>query len=140
LPQVIDLLLEVLQPLLILPDEGHDCRLGGRRYPVPQSNGDWRNGRHATILRPLGTRTISACERLPLEAFQPLLELEAARGRAQRLRLYRHLLGAIATHRVAGRPDRFEPRLKKHRRNHYGWLTRPRREVKRDMAKGVTEI
>jgi hypothetical protein len=37
-------------------------------------------------------------------------------------------------------PDRFEPRVKKRRRNHYAWLTKPRGEVKRDMAKGVTEI
>lgn len=72
-----------------------------------------------------------------LEAFQPLLELQAAQGKLHRLRLYQHLLRAIATHRVADRPDRFEPRVKKHRRNHYAWLTRPRNEVKRDMAKGV---
>jgi len=75
-----------------------------------------------------------------LEAFQPLLELQAARGNVHRLRLYQHLLRAIATHRVADRPDRFEPRVKKERRNHYGWLTRPRNEVKRDMAKGVITI
>ena len=75
-----------------------------------------------------------------LEAFQPLLELQAARGRTHRMRLYQHLLRAIATHRVADRPDRFEPRVKKHRRNHYGWLTRPRSDVKRDMAKGVITI
>jgi hypothetical protein len=70
-----------------------------------------------------------------LEAFQPLLELEAARGQAQRL-LYQDILRATATHRVGDRPDRFEPREKKHRRNHYGWLTEPRGEVKRKMAKG----
>ena len=75
-----------------------------------------------------------------LEAFQPLLEFEAARGRAQQLRLYQEILRAIATHRVADRPDRFEPRVKKRRRNHYGWLTKPRSEVKRMMAKGLTEI
>ncbi len=54
-------------------------------------------------------------------------------------RLYHHLLDAVATHRVAGRPDRFEPRVKKHRRNHYGWLTTPRAEIKRKMAKRVAE-
>jgi hypothetical protein len=75
-----------------------------------------------------------------LEAFQPLLELQADRGRAHRLGLYEDLLRAVATHRVADRPDRFEPRVKKHRRNHYGWLTEPRSEVKRKMAKGITEI
>jgi Transposase DDE domain len=75
-----------------------------------------------------------------LGAFQPLLELQAARGRAHRVGLYQDLLRAVATHRVADRPDRFEPRVKKHRRNHYGWLTEPRSEVKRKMAKGLTGI
>jgi hypothetical protein len=74
-----------------------------------------------------------------LEAFQPLLEFRAAQDAAQRLRLYQDLLQAIATHRVADRPDRFEPRAKKRRRNHYNWLTKPRAEIKRKMAKGVTE-
>ena len=75
-----------------------------------------------------------------LEAFQPLIELRAAHDAAHRLRLYQHLLDAIATHRVADRPDRYEPRVKKHRRNHYDWLTKPRAEIKRKMAKGVTKI
>ena len=75
-----------------------------------------------------------------LDAFQPLIELRAARDAAHRLQLYQHLLDAIATHRVADRPDRYEPRVKKHRRNHYGWLTRPRSEVKRMMAKGLIKI
>lgn len=75
-----------------------------------------------------------------LEAFQPVIELQSAHGMAHRLRLYQNLLRAIATHRVADRPDRFEPRLKKRRRNHYDWLTRPRSEIKRDMAKGFTVI
>ena len=74
-----------------------------------------------------------------LEAFQPLLEFRTAQDPAQRLRLYQDLLHAIATHRVADRPDRFEPRAKKRRRNHYNWLTKPRAEIKRKMAKGVTE-
>ena len=75
-----------------------------------------------------------------LEAFQPLIELRAAHDAAHRLRLYQNLLDAIATHRVADRPDRYEPRVKKQRRNHYGWLTKPRAEIKRKMAKGVTKI
>jgi len=74
-----------------------------------------------------------------LEVFQPLLEYRTAQGPAQRLRRYQDLLRAIATHRVADRPDRFEPRAKKRRRNHYNWLTKPRAEIKRKMAKGVTE-
>ncbi len=74
-----------------------------------------------------------------LEAFQPLLELGAAKDAAGRLRLYHDLLDAIATHRVGDRPDRYEPRVKKRRRNHYGWLTEPRAEMKRKMAKGVNK-
>ncbi len=74
------------------------------------------------------------------EAFQPVIELHTAQGTAYRLRLYQNLLRAIATHRVADRPDRFEPRVKKRRRNHYEWLTRPRSEVKLQMAKGFTGI
>jgi hypothetical protein len=75
-----------------------------------------------------------------LEAFQPAIEFQTAQGTAHRLRLYQNLLRAIATHRVADRPDRFEPRLKKRCRNHYECLTRPRSEIKRDMAKGVIRI
>jgi Transposase DDE domain len=75
-----------------------------------------------------------------LAAFQPLLEFGAAGGAADRLRLCRDLLAAVATHRVADRPDRYEPRVKKRRRNHYGWLTRPRAEMRRRMAKSVTRM
>ncbi len=76
-----------------------------------------------------------------LKAFQPLLEFGArAADAAARLRLYHELLDAIATHRVGDRPDRYEPRLKKRRRNYYDWLTKPRAELKRKMAKGATAI
>jgi hypothetical protein len=74
-----------------------------------------------------------------LEAFQPLFELRLARDAAHSLLLYHYLLDAIATHQVADRPDRYEPRLKKQRRNFYDWLTKPRAEMKRMTAKGVTE-
>jgi hypothetical protein len=69
-----------------------------------------------------------------LAAFQPLLDLGAA-GAVDRVRVCRHLLDAIAAHRVANRPDRYEPRLKKRRRNYYDWLTRPRAEIRREMAR-----
>ena len=72
-------------------------------------------------------------------AFQPLLTLGTAGYTADRLRLYHDLLDAIAAHRVADRPDRYEPRVKKRRRNHYGWLTQPRAEIKRRMAKRLTK-
>lgn len=54
--------------------------------------------------------------------------------RPRRLCLYQDVLRAIATHRVADRPDRFEPRLKKRRRNHYGWLTRPQASALHELA------
>ena len=73
-----------------------------------------------------------------LEAFQPLLELGAPDD-AGRWRLYQGLLDAIASHRVADRPDRYEPRLKKRRRNNYDWLTEPRAKIKRKMAKRLTK-
>ena len=73
-----------------------------------------------------------------LEAFRPLIE--RTHHPARRLELYQHLLHAIATHRVADRPNRFEPRVKKHRRNHYAWLMRPRAEMKRLMSKGLVKI
>ncbi len=75
-----------------------------------------------------------------LEAFQPTIAIQGEHDSTLRQRLYQHLLDAIASHRVADRPDRYEPRVKKHRRNHYGWLTKPRAEIKRMMAKGVTVI
>ena len=62
-----------------------------------------------------------------LEAFQPLIAFRGERSAVHRMALYQQLLDAVATHQVADRPDRFEPRVKKHRRNHYGWLTKPRR-------------
>ena len=72
-----------------------------------------------------------------LEAFEPLLVLGPARDAAGRRDLYHELLDAIATHRVADRPDRFEPRLKKWRKDYCGWFTEPRAELKRKMAKGI---
>jgi Transposase DDE domain len=73
-----------------------------------------------------------------LAAFQPLLAHGAA-GPADRMRLYRDLLAAVAAHRVGSRPDRSEPRLRKRRWSQYDWLTKPRAELKRRMAKPVTQ-
>jgi len=72
-----------------------------------------------------------------LEAFEPLLARGPARAAAGRRDLCHEVLDAIATHRVADRPDRFEPRLKKRRKDYCGWFTKPRAEVKRMMAKGI---
>jgi hypothetical protein len=75
-----------------------------------------------------------------LEAFQPLIALQGENNAARRRVLYERLLDAVAIHRVADRPDRFEPRLRKRRPKHYGYLRKPRRETKRDMQNGVLVI
>src|SRR5208283_891245 len=74
-----------------------------------------------------------------LEAFQPVIAIQGQHDSAFRTTLYQQLLDAIAVHRVADRPDRYEPRLRKRRPKHYGFLRKPRRQTKRDMAKGLTE-
>jgi hypothetical protein len=73
-----------------------------------------------------------------LEAFQPVIALRAGGDAECRRGLYQQVLDAIATHRVADRPDRVEPRLRKRRPKHYGFLRKPRAETKRDILKGVS--
>jgi hypothetical protein len=93
----------------------------------------------AATLHNLAPRSISFKGTIQtVEAFQPIIE--RAHNPAHRIELCRHLLDAIATHQVADRPNRFEPRVKKHRRNHFGWLMKPRAEMKLLMAKGVVKI
>lgn len=68
-----------------------------------------------------------------LEAFRPVIAIQGERDSTYRQRLYQQLLDAIATHRVADRPDRFEPRQRKRRPKKYDSMLKPRNEVKRDM-------
>jgi hypothetical protein len=75
-----------------------------------------------------------------LEAFRPLIAYEAHRDAGHRATLYEIVLQAIAVHRVADRPDRFEPRMAKRRPKRYDRLTRPRREIKLQMLKRVSKI
>lgn len=75
-----------------------------------------------------------------LEAFGPLIAYQAHRGAGHRAALYEQVLRAIAVHRVADRPDRFEPRMAKRRPKRYDRLTRPRAEIKLRMRKRVKEI
>lgn len=75
-----------------------------------------------------------------LEAFQPLIAREAQHSATVRTAIYHQLLDAIVAHRVADRPDRIEPRLRKRRPKHYGFLRKPRRETQRDMRNGFTVI
>jgi Transposase DDE domain len=74
-----------------------------------------------------------------LEAFQPVIALTSERGPTFRRSLYDQILDAIATHRVADRPDRFEPRQLKRRPKPYDRLMKPRHEAKRDILKGIGE-
>jgi hypothetical protein len=73
-----------------------------------------------------------------LEAFQPLIAFQGDRDTAFRRALYQQLLDAIATHRVADRPDRFEPRQRKRRQKKYDRMMKPRHEIKRDILNGLT--
>ena len=73
-----------------------------------------------------------------LEEFQRLIDYQEHRGCTFRMILYQQLLDCIARHRVADRPDRFEPRLLKRRPKHYAFLRKPKHVIKSEMAKGVT--
>ena len=73
-----------------------------------------------------------------LEAFQPLIDFQGHRGVSFRLELYQQLLNSVALHRVADRPDRFEPRKRKRRPIKFDRMMRPRWVLKREMAKGVS--
>lgn len=72
-----------------------------------------------------------------LEAFQPLIATQGDRDTAHRRNLYQKLLDAVATHRVADRPDRFEPRQRKRRQKKYDRMMKPRNELKCEMLKRV---
>jgi Transposase DDE domain len=72
-----------------------------------------------------------------LEAFQPVIALQGQQDSTFRSTLYQHVLDAVANHRVADRPDRIEPRLRKRRNNHYGFLRKPRRQTKHEMQNGL---
>ncbi len=72
-----------------------------------------------------------------LQAFQPVIAMQTEDDAAARKLLYEQILDAIAVHRVADRPDRYEPRLRKRRPKHYAFLRNPRAQTKRDLAKRV---
>ena len=72
-----------------------------------------------------------------LEAFQPLIAAQGDCSSTRRPSLYDQLLDAIATHRVADRPDRYEPRQRKRRQKKYDRMMKPRSQLKREMLKGV---
>ena len=85
-------------------------------------------------------RTISFKATLQtLEAFSPIISTVGNHNTSARELLYQHLLHAIAVHRVADRPNRFEPRRIKRRHKHYVPLAVPRHEAKRQILKGLTK-
>jgi hypothetical protein len=67
-----------------------------------------------------------------VNAFAPVLQLAAP---ADRPRLLEILLRIIARHRVGDRPDRYEPRAVKRRAKPIAWLTIPRKQARRRLAK-----
>ena len=75
-----------------------------------------------------------------LEAFQPVIALRGEEDAALRGAIYEQLLGAVASHRVGDRPDRYEPRRRKRRPKPYDRLMKPRHEAKRALRKGVREM
>jgi hypothetical protein len=92
----------------------------------------------AASRRSIEPRTISFKGAIQtLEAFQPLIAAQGDRDGAHRIHLYQQLLDAVATHRVADRPDRFEPRQRKRRQKKYDRMMKPRNELKREVLKRV---
>jgi hypothetical protein len=74
-----------------------------------------------------------------LEAFQPVIAMQGRHDPVFREKLYQHLLDAVAAHRVADRPNRYEPRRRKRHAKKYFTFIKPRHEAKRDMANGVRD-
>ena len=75
-----------------------------------------------------------------LEAFRPVIAAQVDRGAGHLAALYEQLLRAIAAHRVADRPDRFEPRMTRKGPRGYEDLKRPRKEIKLQMLKRASKI
>ena len=72
--------------------------------------------------------TVSIVIQTP-DAFQPMIAMQGDHTLAFRTQIYQQILDAIATHRVADRPDRFEPRRIKRRPKPYDRLMKPRHQA-----------
>ncbi|QDS91404.1 hypothetical protein FF011L_01340 [Roseimaritima multifibrata] len=70
-----------------------------------------------------------------IEAFRPLIAFQGHQTAKQLSTIYSHILNALVVHRVADRPDRFEPRRRKRRNDRYDLLTKPRDAMKREIQK-----
>jgi len=94
----------------------------------------------AAIENDVMPRTISFKAALQvLEAFQTLIAITQQRCADRRRELHQQILEAIATHRVADRPNRFEPRRLKRKSSPYPALVISRAEAKRQIRKGLTK-
>ena len=90
-------------------------------------------------LRCGGTQIVGVCDVDSGHLEKSADELEKLQGKRPRtFKLYDQLLDAVATHRVADRPDRFEPRQRKRRQKKYDRMMKPRHELKREMLQRVT--
>jgi hypothetical protein len=90
----------------------------------------------AAVMHKIAPRSISFKGTLQtLEAFQPLIAYQDGRGADHRDVLYQQLLEAIVAHRVADRPDRFEPRARKRNPTRATMLMKPRHEARRVLLK-----
>jgi hypothetical protein len=67
-----------------------------------------------------------------LEAFRSLVAHTPSRQLAM---LYEHMLQAIASHEIANRPNRLEPRQRKRRPKPYDLMTKPRPQARKQEAK-----
>lgn len=74
-----------------------------------------------------------------LEAFQPVIAMKGQHDFGLLVCLYHAILDTVASHRVADRPDRFEPRKVKRRPKRYDRLMKPRQEAKRDILNGFSK-
>jgi len=73
-----------------------------------------------------------------LNAFLP--HLRSARTDEEAARLWGVLLGAIGSHRVGDRPNRYEPRAVKRRPKKYPRLKEPRAAARRRLAQGAKRV
>ena len=120
---------------LICRDIGFDCDA------VVQADSEDEVMAQAATIEGVEPRSISFKATLQvLEAFRPLIAYRAHCGADSQEELYEQLLGAIAVHRVADRPDRYEPRMTKKGPRGYESLKRPRREIKLQMLKRSMKI
>ena len=83
------------------------------------------------LVRPIGDlfEIIEGCHR-----FTARPHAEPRARRALRTH-YEHMLQAIASHEIANRPNRLEPRQRKRRPKPYALMTKPRPQARKQEAK-----